>query len=194
MKLLTGQTLHQLLEGVNGMLSRPVEIVLVGGVGVLLWYPEGTATRDLDAMRTADIDIFIGTAARWCERNGLPAYDINTRADPFEVFFPQDWREQARKPPAVPDGPLEVLVPRPEDLATSKVFRFMAKDAEDIRNLASLPGFDRSRFRDGFVDVLTVAIGNPREHAHCFSTVWNKLWPGEPIEAAELLRRAGIDE
>ena len=87
---------------------------------------------------------------------------------------------------------VRVHLPRPEDLAVAKVFRFVAKDAEDIVRLSALASFDRKVMMSGFLNVLPVAIGNPRDHAQSFAMAWNRLYPDEPVELEDLLMRAGI--
>lgn len=192
MKLLTREKLVRLTNGVAESLDTTIDVILVGGGAVLALCPDGTATKDIDAMRTEGIDAFIDAVNRWCGTHGEEPVDVNTRADPFEVFFPEDWRENIQLSKELSTPVLRIYVPRPEDLAVAKVFRFVAKDAEDIKRLASLPEFENTRFMDGFMNVLPVAIGNPREHALSFVLAWNRLYPDEPMELEDVLERAGI--
>ena len=192
MRLITYDVLSRLLEGAAEILDREVDIIIVGGSAVLAWCPDGTATRDIDALRTEGIDVFIEAMREWCLAHDEEPVDVNTSADPFEVFFPEDWRDDMRTSDALSTGPLRVHLPRPEDLAVAKVFRFVAKDAEDIVRLSALASFDRKVMMSGFLNVLPVAIGNPRDHAQSFAMAWNRLYPDEPVELEDLLMRAGI--
>jgi len=191
-KLVTYDVLSRLVEGAARHLSRETDILLVGGSAVLAWCPDGSATRDIDAMRTEGIEAFIEAVREWCRAHGEEPVDVNTRADAFEVFFPGDWRDNTRLWDECSTGPLRVHLPRPEDLAVAKVFRFVAKDAEDIARLAALPSFDREVLMSGFLNVLPVAIGNPREHALSFLMAWNRLYPDEATALEDLLLRAGV--
>ena len=70
--------------------------------------------------------------------------------------------------------------------------KLITKDAEDVRRLSDLAFFDRNVFMAGFLNVLPVAIGNPREHALSFALAWNRLYPDEAMEFEDLLKRVGI--
>ncbi len=188
--LLTREDIRRLVLGVGPLLPRPVHILVVGGAAVLALCPEGSATRDIDAMRTEDIDVFLDAVRKWSSGEGSRRIDVNTRSDAFEVYFPEDWRERVSVVDDLSTPMVQVLVPSPEDLAIAKVFRFGAKDADDIALLAALPGFDRQRFREGFLNVLPVAIGNKRWHAQSFAMAWNRLWPDSPVDAEDLVRAA----
>jgi len=191
MKLLTRSELERICREVGRILSGPTEIILAGGCAVLAWCPDGTATKDMDGFRTEDFVVFSHALARWSRATGEEPVDANCRADAFEVFFPEDWREHICEARSLSSGRLRVLVPRPEDLAVSKVFRFLSKDADDIERLASLPPFQRERFLSGFLNVLPVAIGDARVHAQSFAMAWNGLYPGEPMDPQDVLKRAG---
>jgi hypothetical protein len=191
-KLITYDVLSRLLRGAAEHLDREVDIIIVGGSAVLAWCPHGTATRDIDAMRTEGTGAFIKAVHEWCLAHDEEPVDVNTSADPFEVFFPDDWRDNVRTSDALSTGPLRVHLPRPEDLAVAKVFRFVAKDAEDIARLSALASFDRKVMMTGFLNVLPFAIGNPREHALSFAMAWNRLYPDEPVELENLLTRARL--
>jgi len=75
---------------------------------------------------------------------------------------------------------LRVLTPAAEDLAAMKVFRFHAKDAEDVVALAGTRGFDRERFRSAFFAALPAAIGSPSWHEQSFWMIWGRLYPSSP--------------
>ena len=192
MKLITYDRLSRVLEGASTNLERSVDILLVGGSAVLVWCPDGTATKDLDAMKTEGIGAFIDAVRRWCLTQGEDLVDVNTRADPFEICFPEEWRDNVHRSSELSSGTLGVHVPRPEDLAVAKVFRFVAKDAEDIRRLSALSLFDRKIFLAGFLNVLPFVIGDPREHALSFAQIWNRLYAGEALDFETLLKRAGL--
>ncbi len=192
MKLITYEMLARLLKGAAEHLEEKVDILIVGGGAVLAWCPDGSATKDIDAMKTDGIATFIDAVDRWCAVRGEGPVDVNTGADPYEVFFPEDWRDNVRLSKELSTGPLRVFLPRPEDLAVAKVFRFHAKDAMDIGRLSDLAFFDREVFMAGFLNVLPVALGNAREHALSFAQVWNRLYPDEAVEFEDLLKRVGI--
>lgn len=191
MKLITYDMLARLLRGAAEYLEEKVDILIVGGGAVLAWCPDGSATKDIDAMKTEGIAAFIDAVDRWCAARGEEPVDVNTRADPFEIHFPEHWRDNVRLSKELSTGALRVLLPRPEDLAVAKVYRFHAKDAMDIGRLSDLAFFDREVFMAGFLNVLPVAVGNPREHALSFAQIWNRLYPDEAVELEDLLKRVG---
>jgi hypothetical protein len=45
--------------------------------------------------------------------------------------------------------------------------------------LAGTPGFDRERFRAGFLAALPGTIGDPDWHEHSFRMIWERLY-GNP--------------
>ena len=87
---------------------------------------------------------------------------------------------------------LKVFTPCPEDLAIMKLFRFVAKDVEDIQRLFALSSFDANLFRNRFYSVLPIAIGDPRWHAQSFVILWNKQVPDRPLSVEQVLDACGI--
>jgi hypothetical protein len=110
---------------------------------------------------------------------------MSSRSDPFELHLPPDWRNRARRSGDFSTPLVSVLTPCPEDLASMKVFRLHAKDAEDIRALAATPGFDRSGFRKAFEMTLPFAIGRRTWHEQSFRMVWEALYPDVPLDESD---------
>lgn len=189
--IISRDDLKQILSEVDFRLSEPAELLLVGGGALLVLCLDATATRDLNAFPTesqalleqAFLGVRLGKRAE--------AIDFNTRSAAFESYLPEDWQGRILLSEEFSTRRLRVFTPCPEDLAVMKVFRFAAKDAEDIRRLAELDSFDRDRFLEGFLEVLPVAIGQPRWHAQSFSLVWNRLYPDRALTTEDLLERAG---
>ncbi len=192
MRLITREDLASAIEGASRLIASPVDIILVGGAAVLVWCKDGTATKDIDAMSTDGLDAFEDALRSWSASRGQAALAIDRRADPFEVYYPEDWRDRIVLAESVSTDRLRVHVPRPEDLAVAKIFRFAAKDAEDILKLSTVADFDPDLFQAGFVNVLPVSIGNQRDHAISFVIAWNRLYPDRKLEVDEIWKRAGL--
>ena len=138
--------------------------------------PEARSTRDLDLLPTAGAEAFRRAVA------GVREIEVGTTAAGFEALLPEGWEARLALAAGLSGPSLRVFTPAPEDLAVMKLFRFLAKDAEDIRTLAALPGFDRAAFRERFLSTLPTAIGEPRWHAQSFALIWNALYPDDPVE------------
>jgi hypothetical protein len=153
---------------------------------VVALVPDSEATRDIDLLWTDSLRSLV-------ERLGRPEWDrlatgiaLSLRADIFEMNLPEDWQSRARRISDLCFGNLAVFTPAPEDLAVMKMFRFNAKDAQDIQRLAAVD-FDRERFKGSFLAVLPYAIGSRGWHAQSFEMLWNRLWPEVALSAGELL-------
>ena len=187
--LITRQNLKKYIQEAQKDIDEPVDIIIVGGAAVLVLCPSGTATRDIDTLSTDNIDSFIKAMKKAATRLEDHPIDVNTRSDPFEIHMPRDWRDHLVLSSEFSTPMIKIITPRPEDLAVAKVFRFQAKDAEDIKKLASLKQFDRSRFLDGFLDVLAVAIGDRHWHAQSFVMAYNGLYKDEHLDEDTLLSK-----
>jgi len=180
--LITRAELKRFLEKADRNLREPVDFLLVGGAAVLVLCPQGTATRDIDAMPTEGLPLLMEAIGRINQsRRGAPL-DVNTRCDPYEVHFPEEWREHLLLSMEFSTERIRVFTPCPEDLAVAKIFRLHAKDADDIMLLSELPGFDRKRFLCGFIDVLPGAIGDRSWHVQSFLMVHRRLYPDIPVD------------
>lgn len=181
----THEQLKRALTGADHRLDERVDVILVGGAAVIVLSPDGSSTRDIDALSGEGLS----RLKRALAEAGTQGLELNDGADSFEVYLPQDWRGRLRLSRKFSTRRIKIYTPAPEDLAVMKVFRLAAKDADDIALLAGLPAFRRKRFLAGFLDVLPVAIGDQRHHAVSFAMVWNRLWPKEPITEEQLLRK-----
>ena len=191
-QLITRDGLKVLLAQLDRLVDAPVELLLVGGAAVLVHSTEGVATKDLDAFPTESL---------WRLQDALEAHseeapnvDLNTTSAGFETYLPQAWEERIQLSDEFSTQRIRVFTPSPEDLAVMKLFRYVAKDAEDIARLASGASFDPAAFRSRFLSTLPVAIGQPRVHAQSFALVWNALYPSEPATIESVLELAGIHQ
>ena len=175
--LIDRKALRTYLKQVDDHLTEPVELILIGGAAVLILCENARATHDLDVMPEKGMQQLQRAVNELTRQQKASRIDINTRADPFETCFPPDWRSRLVSVSAFTFKNLKVLVPTPEDLAVSKVFRFFAKDVEDINRLASLPGFDRDIFLSAFRETLSGAVGDARWYAQSFRMLWEHLYP-----------------
>jgi hypothetical protein len=189
-RLITRDGLKVLLARLDRLVAEPVELLLVGGAAVLVHSPDGVATRDLDAFPTESLQHLLNALARSPEV--ASTIDLNTSSSAFESYLPEDWVERVQRSAEFSTTRISVLTPSPEDLAVMKVFRYVAKDAEDIARLAALEAFHRVDFLSRFLSVLPIAVGEPRIHAQSFSLVWNQLYTDDPVEIEDLLREAGM--
>jgi hypothetical protein len=185
MSLFGRDDLRALLAGAATRLQGPVDIIVVGGGALLALVPAARVTRDLDLLPTP------GAAAFRRAVGAARGVEVGTAAGGFEALLPDGWESRLVLSDTLSCPPLRVFTPAPEDLAVMKLFRFLAKDAEDIRRLAALPGFDRGAFRERFAAALATAIGEPRWHAQSFELIWNALYPDASIDAEAILALAG---
>ncbi len=188
--LISRDDLKYLLVRLDRFISEPVDLVLVGGSAVLVLCPRAVATKDLDAFPTDSLH-HLSEALRSFRTKG-EAIDLNTASTAFETYLPDDWQSRIKISAEFSIGNIRVFTPVAEDLAVMKVFRYVAKDAEDIVRLADLEIFRSEDFRLRFLQVLPVAIGDTRRHAQSFCLAWNALYPDQEIEIDEVLKAATI--
>jgi hypothetical protein len=189
-RLITRDGLKLLLAQLDALVDQPVELLLVGGAAVLVHSPAGVATRDLDAIPTASHAVLVAALAR--HPTAATTVDLSTASAGFEACLPDDWLDRVQRSEEFSTLRIAVLVPSPEDLAVMKLFRYVAKDAEDIARLAALQAFDPTAFRQRFLHTLATAIGEPRRHAQSFCLLWNELYTHDPVEIDALLQEAGL--
>jgi len=192
MELIDRDGLAERLNRLDEALTDPLDLILVGGAAVVALVKGAEATRDIDLIRTTGFD----KLSRSPEGRAVIALSeslgVSARSDGFEVYLPERWRERSREMSALAGERIRVFVPRPEDLAVMKVFRFHAKDQADIELLTSLPDFDIDLFRTGFLDALHASIGHPRFPAQSFMMVWNVLQPDRAMTVEGVLESAGL--
>ena len=176
--------LHELVE-------QELQLVLVGGTGVMALTPTVHPTQDIDVL-WSDSLLAARTALgekRW--NQFCKEAQLSTRSDPFEVLLPSDWRKRKVQSP-LSTTRVRVVTPCPEDLASMKVFRLLARDADDIQALAALPDFAPKLFKRSFCATLPFAIGRSRWHVQSFCMVWNGLYPDTPLESSDIFALAGL--
>jgi hypothetical protein len=184
--------LRDTLARVDSHLASPVDLLLVGGAAMLALCEDAQATRDLDAFPGPGLAAFRRGLAEAVQRGALAPLDLNDRSRMFESLLPEGWEERVRVCGQLSTRRIRLCTPSPEDLAVMKVFRYRAKDAEDIARLAALPDFDFPAFRRGFELVLPIATGDPRYHAQSFCLAWNALRPGQPLSVEALLALGAV--
>ncbi len=189
-RLITRDGLRMVMAQLDGLVNDPVELLLVGGAAVLVHSPDGVATRDLDALPTESLQTLLTALASHPEV--AATVDLNTASAGFETYLPEDWEDRIERSEDFSTAHISVFTPSSEDLAVMKLFRYVAKDAEDIARLAATELFNAASFKTLFLTVLTTAIGQPRLHAQSFSLVWNELYPDNPVDIDELLKAAGV--
>ena len=169
--------LERALAHLDVLCPGPVELTLVGGAAVALLVPDTRVTFDLDAMAGPGLPGLLAALAEHDAADERPP--LSTRSDAFELFLPPDWRERRIVHHLSGLRRLTVLTPAPEDLAVMKLFRFHAKDADDIARLSQRPGFDRERLRTAFETTLPGALGDPAWHRQSFQMIWERVFgPG----------------
>ncbi len=180
MRLISRDDLASALARADGRLEGQADLLLVGGAAVLVLCLDAVATKDVDAFPTSSLPRL--SEALGVGGSGSPAIDVNTASRGFEIYLPDDWQKRLRISTEFSTRMIRVLTPALEDLAVMKVFRFAAKDAEDIARLAGLADFDRDEFLRRFLAVLSAAVGEPRWHAQSFCLIWNALYPDRPLD------------
>ena len=188
--LISRDDLKYLLAQIDRAISEPVDLLLVGGSAVLVLCPRAVATKDLDAFPTDSLHHL--SRALKNIRTQDRAIDLNTASAAFETYLPDDWQSRIAISAEFSTGNIRVFTPEAEDLAVMKLFRYVAKDAEDIVRLAELENFCSEDFLSRFLEVLPVAIGDTRRHAQSFCLAWNALYPDREIEIDEVLKAASI--
>jgi hypothetical protein len=189
--LISREMLKHILELTDKRLKREVEVLLVGGGALLVLAKNSTATRDLDALPTDTLSFFQDALRKI--KGEIRGIDLNTRSVGFESYLPDGWEERTVLSKDFSTANIKVYTPCPEDLAVMKVFRFSAKDAQDIARLAGLPRFKPSVFKKRFLSVLPAAVGDPRWHAQSFSMIWNSLYPKQSIDTDDVIKLAGLE-
>ncbi len=192
MTLISRDDLKQVLADLDAHLSERTELLLVGGSALLVLSQNAIATRDLDAFPTDSYPEILRAFQEMKSGDKTYFIDINTQSASFESYMPENWQERIQFSEEFSTNNIRVFTPSAEDISVMKVFRFVAKDAEDIKRLAALRCFSREKFLEGFLKVLPAAVGEPRWHAQSFSLIWNRLYPDRSLDMEELLARAGI--
>ncbi len=188
--LISRDDLKYLLARLDRVISEQVDLLLVGGSAVLVLCPRAVATKDLDAFPTDSLHHL--SRALKNIRTQDETIDLNTASAAFETYLPDDWQSRIIISAEFSTNSIRVFTPAAEDLAVMKVFRYVAKDAEDIVRLADLGNFHSEDFRSRFLDVLPVTIGDTRRHAQSFCLAWNALYPDRKHEIDEVLKAADM--
>jgi len=190
MMLVSREDLRAFLSRLDGAIDRPADLMLVGGSAMLVLSDEAVATKDLDAFPTETLDVLIEAL----EGPGEVEWklDLNTASAAFETYLPEDWQDRIKISREFSTEKIRISTPSPEDLAVMKIFRFAAKDADDIERLARTADFDADAFRERFTRTLPVAIGEPITHAMSFCLAWNALYPDQRIDFEDLLAECGL--
>ncbi len=184
MRLVDRKILRDLLKQVDARLQSETELLLVGGSAVLVLCEDAAATKDLDAFPTESLGRLLGAVS---SGDFSKSVDVNTSSAAFESYLPEDWQSRIVHSVEFSGRYLQVFTPCPEDLAVMKVFRYLAKDAEDIERLPGLERFNPQIFKERFLYLLPVAIGRPTWHAQSFAMIWNHLYPDAPINSDDLV-------
>jgi hypothetical protein len=172
--------LLEILRAVDDDLREPASLLLVGGAAVLLLTQTTRVTLDVDLLASEGVERALEVA----ERRATSVFSL--RSDAFEICLPEDWRDRLTWHDLRLTH-LTIGTPAPEDLAVMKVFRFLAKDADDIASLFHTPGFGHRAWRRRFIDTLPYVIGEPRWHAQSFVMIWNRLVPEEPLRVEDVV-------
>ena len=161
MSLVTRDELRSALARAAGRLEGTIDIIVAGGGALLVLTPDARATRDVDLLPTP------GVAALRQAMSDDGSIDVNTSVAAFETFLPDGWEGRLLLSEEFSGPSLRVFTPAPEDLAVMKVFRFLAKDAEDIRRLARLEGAEAALFVAsgmGATALAHLAVLRPGDH------------------------------
>jgi hypothetical protein len=131
------KTLRIMLREAAPKLDRPVEVILIGGVAVLL---SGAVKRV-----TFDIDILASTV-RALQPIGVLRFPIQPVADSFLCLHPEyrkscSYVRQLSFPPKI-----RVYRLSPLDLAISKLSRFQQVDIEDIEAILKKEKIGKKKF------------------------------------------------
>lgn len=144
MKLLDRKMFKSIIKKLDGRLQEETRLLLVGGSAVVVLCEDAEATKDLDAFPTENLNRILDAVK---DESSMEFVDINTMSSSFEPYLPEDWESRVLHSSDFSGKYLQIFTPCPEDLAVMKVFRYVAKDAEDIEKLARLKTFDRDAFR-----------------------------------------------
>jgi len=132
------ETCRRLLEDAKPRIRKKVEIVLIGGVAVLLSGVTSRVTEDIDILAAGDM-------VRVLREAGALRFPIQPVADSFLCLHP-DYRK-ACIPVRELSFPPKIRVYRlsPLDLAISKLSRFQQVDVEDIRAIIKKEQISKKR-------------------------------------------------
>jgi hypothetical protein len=191
MLFLERHTLKTLFQKIDATLNAEISIVVAGGSAVLILCDGAKATKDVDLLPGENVPRFFEAFQSLSVREKAEL-DLNTASAAFESYLPENWMERVVLAESFSGRFLSVFTPCPEDLAIMKLFRFVAKDVEDIQQLFALSSFDLNLFRNRFYSVLPVAIGDPRWHAQSFAILWNRQMPDNPLSVEQILDACGL--
>ena len=194
MELIDRDALRGRFEELDKVLDAPLSLILVGGGAVVALVEDAESTKDIDYIRTKELDELLRTQGGQKLREIAEELGFSDHSHAFEAYLPEDYLERSRIVPELSGERLRVFVLSPEDLALMKLFRFASKDQSDIEKLTSLAGFDLERLRTSFLQMLPIVVGDRRWCAGSFTTVWNKLNPELPHTIEEVLEAAGIEQ
>lgn len=162
--------LARFLAALNGAITEPIELVVIGGGALALGYGGTAATTDLDTFETAleRIDVEIDAARRL---TGLRIPIANSTV----AQMPDGYRHRLKRVLPQLDR-LLVFVLDEYDLAASKLLRGNQHDREQIAQLHGLAQLERIRLVERFESLIDDFAGDPREPWWALRHLVEEIW------------------
>lgn len=155
------QELIQTLQALDRQLHSPIEIVLVGGAAMILYYGARRATRDVDALVIrGEVAELRRAAAAVASQSDLPEDWINEGAKGFADILPRDFGERLI-PLDIETTHVRAYVLGLPEQATMKIVALREQDLEDLELL--LPEMTESD-RRALIEIM--------HHVATFRTDW----------------------
>jgi hypothetical protein len=126
------QELIEMLQALDQQIDSPLDLVLVGGAAMILYYGASRATRDIDVLVIrGSVSELRDAAAKVAAGSDLPEDWINDAVKGFADILPRDF-DQRLIPLELPSVHLRAyILGRPEQ-AAMKIVALREQDLEDL--------------------------------------------------------------
>jgi hypothetical protein len=146
------ETIIQYLVRLDGFLSNPVPLVVIGGFAIALRWSDRHSTADIDVLGNLDPALQQAIQAAGPE-NAIPIQAVTVGSQPYTF-------EDRLQPLQIPGlQRLQIFVPDAHDLAIMKMARGLSHDLEGIEEIHGETPLELETLLDRYRE--TDHIGNP---------------------------------
>ena len=178
MNLFSDKELRKFLRAVDRRLKKPFRLDVIGEAVAVLLFGATSGTGDIDV--TTNIGPLEDALEGAREETGLAVPVVSSG-----VYMTPDNYEDRVKIVRLGFKKLQLVVPEKHDWALIKIARLYRKDIEDIKEVATLVGFDKDVLLERFLTEMNNVIGIRRaDLVYNFVTMMGELF-GE-TEAARI--------
>lgn len=159
------------LAAIDASAGAPLPLHCIGGFAVSLHYGLARPTGDLDV-----VDVATNTA-RWLDHTAGRGSALHARHKLYVQIvtvatLPDSYADRLTEMFAGTFRHLRLLVPDPHDLALSKLSRNLELDLEDVKHLATTPGFDLDLLESRYNQELRPYLIGPVEKHDLTLELW----------------------